>query len=67
MTESEIRRANELRAQMEKAINEGDIDGFRAAYARTLSHYYMPAKERKAYYKRFIERAVELRDEENNT
>lgn len=66
MTSAEVRRAGKIRMQMDKAIKDGDMDGFRAAYERTLSHWYMPAKERKAYYMKFIKRMVELRHEENS-
>ena len=63
MSTSEQKRAEEIKATMEQAILEGDMDKFRAAYEKTLSHWYMPAKERKAYYMRFIRRVVELREE----
>ena len=63
MSTGDQKRAEEIKAAMEEAILERDIDKFRAAYEKTLSHWYMPAKERKAYYTRFIKRVVELREE----
>lgn len=63
MNASEQARAEKIKATMEEAILEGDIDKFRSTYEKTLSHWYMPAKERKAYYMRFIKRAAELREE----
>lgn len=63
MSTGDQKRAEKIKAAMEQAILERDVDKFRAAYEKTLSHWYMPAKERKEYYMRFIKRAVELGEE----
>lgn len=64
MTDTEKKRAEEIRADLEKAIAEVDVDKFLAAYGKTLSHYYMPARDRKEYYRRMLEAT---RDEKNHS
>lgn len=63
MNAQDQRRSEQIKMAMDEAILEGDLEKFREAYGKTLSHWYMPAKERKAYYMRFIKRVAELREE----
>lgn len=46
------RRAEELKEQMERAIKEGDIDGFLKAYE--ASARYMKKKQREELYVSFL-------------
>lgn len=56
------RRAQQLGAEMEKAIKAIDRDRFFNAY--TTSMRYMKKKERSPYYRRFIERYAELMEQD---
>ena len=48
------RRAEKLRDELNEAIANKDKGQFQELYGKLLSHNYMPAKERKEFYLRFI-------------
>ena len=48
------RRAEKLRDELNAAIADKDRERFQELYGKLLSHNYMPAKERKEFYLRFL-------------
>lgn len=64
MTEGDKKRANKIRAEMEAATKDRDVERFQAAYKKTLSHDYMSSKERSKYYLNFLEA---MHNEKNHT
>ncbi len=59
------KKAEQIKAELEEAIKNVDIDRFKAAYDITLTKYwYLTKKERSDYYMRFLEA---MHNEKNNT
>lgn len=59
------KRVDEIRAELETAIAERNIDRFKTAYNVTLTKYwYLTKRERSSYYMRFLEA---MHNEKNNT
>jgi len=55
------RRAADLEVEMNAAIEAYDVVRFNVAYEKAL--YYMPARRRKPYYMRMLEKHVSIRNE----
>ena len=58
-------KVEQVKAELEEAIKNADINRFKAAYDITLIKYwYLTKKERSGYYMRFLEA---MHNEKNNT
>ena len=58
------RRAEQLGAEMDEAIEAGDRDSFSAAYRKALR--YMPVKERRIYYVKWLRKGANQNDRPEN-
>lgn len=58
------RRAIDLGIEMDAAIEAYDVVRFNVAYEKAL--YYMPARRRKPYYMRMLEKHVSMRGVKRN-